>query len=150
MSNMSSSNSTTTTLSAGAKPYQGMTPSQFWDDDNLSSVSRGPAPEITPPMTIDSEHIMRTAFRIKADRPFNEHWVFYQTLFQDSPKRFYLISPLHQNGPEDRLHISVGCHTSHFHVTFHVYGYLKNGFQITEIQRSTLEGYQTVAKFGSP
>lgn len=150
-STVSSSSSSVSGLSAAAKPYTGMTPAQFWDEDNATSVSRSTSrPEMTAPMTIDSEWIMRTAFSIKANAPYNEHWVFYQTLFADSPRRFQLISPLHQNGPEDRLHISVGCQTAYFYVTFHVYGYLKNGFQITEIQRSTKEGFKTVATFGSP
>jgi hypothetical protein len=99
------------------------------------------------PIVLDSDTLMKHAFRLRANEP---QWIIYQTLFADSPGRFSVISELHQNGPEDRLHISVGCKTKHYNCTFHIYGYLKNGFQFTEITQSTPDGPKTVATFNPP
>ena len=90
---------------------------------------------------------MRRAFSLKATAQYNETWIIYQTLFADSPGRFQLISELHQNTREDRLHISVSLTTLHFVATFHIYGFIKNHFVITDITRSTKDGIITVAEF---
>ena len=114
---------------------------EFWD-------AKTPAPQGLPTnITMDSSEIMRRAFSLKATTKYNETWIIYQTLFADSPGRFELISPLHQNTKEDRLHISVSLSTLHFKATFHIYGYIKNHFIITEITRSTRDGIMTVAEF---
>lgn len=114
---------------------------EFWE-------TKTPAPQNLPTtITLDSNEIMRRAFSLKATAKYNETWILYQTLFADSPGRFELISPLHQNSKEDRLHISVSLSTLHFKATIHIYGYIKNHFIITEITRSTRDGYATIAEF---
>jgi hypothetical protein len=114
---------------------------EFWDN-------KTPTPQGLPnSITLDSNEIMRRAFSLKATAKYNESWIIYQTLFADSPGRFELISPLHQNTKEDRLHISVSLITLHFRATFHIYGYIKNHFIVTDITRSTRDGVMTVAEF---
>lgn len=60
-------------------------------------------------------------------------WVTLQTLYADSPSRFTIISSLHQNDVSDRLHYSVAVCLSWGMLTFHVYGYWKTLFQITDV-----------------
>lgn len=66
-----------------------------------------------------------------ADR--NLCWAALQTLYADSPSRFVIISSLHQNNADDRLHYSVAVTLTWGTLTFHVYGYWKTLFQITDV-----------------
>jgi hypothetical protein len=60
-------------------------------------------------------------------------WVTLQTLYAESPNRFTIISSLHQNDANDRLHYSVAVRLLRGSLTFHVYGYWKTMFQITDV-----------------
>lgn len=60
-------------------------------------------------------------------------WATLQTLYADAPSRFTIISSLHQNDSSDRLHYSVAVNLIWGSATFHVYGYWKTMFQITDV-----------------
>lgn len=63
----------------------------------------------------------------------NAFWATLQTLYTDTPTRFTIISSLHQNDSTDRLHYSVAVNLTWGSLTFHVYGYWKTMFQITDV-----------------
>lgn len=60
-------------------------------------------------------------------------WPVIQTLFDDTPTRFTLISGLHQNDEHDRLHLSVKVQLNYSYLTLHMYGYWKTVFQCTDV-----------------
>lgn len=63
-------------------------------------------------------------------------WTSLQSLYCDSPSRFTIISSIHQNDPTDRLHYSVAVNHVWGSQTFHVYGWWKTQFQITDVSIS--------------
>ena len=56
-----------------------------------------------------------------------------QEIYRTNPSVFFVIGNLHQNDDTDRLHFSVELRLSYFNYRFHIYGYWKNGFKVTDI-----------------
>ena len=64
---------------------------------------------------------------------WDESFPLIQQFFRDSPEKFIVISPLHQNDASDMLHFSVEFRLQFTTYRFHIYGYYKNLFVIQKI-----------------
>lgn len=61
-------------------------------------------------------------------------WAVLQTLYEDMPSRFVLISGIHQNDENDTLHFSIRVMLGYCDYTLHFYGYWKSVFQCTHVE----------------
>jgi hypothetical protein len=64
-----------------------------------------------------------------------------QTLYKDNPKRFYIVSGLHQNDENDVMHYSIKIQLEHCSMLLHFNGYYKTFFVIRNI--TTVEAGET-------
>ena len=56
-------------------------------------------------------------------------------LYHGDRTRLEITAAIHQNSPHDRLHMSARIHIGpRAYTSIHIYGWLKNGFQITDIE----------------
>ena len=99
--------------------------------------------------TIDLERVAHLAFTLTPERQGIAYGLL-RTLYHNDKSSLVITAGIHQNGPTDGLHMSAKLHIGpRAFQTIHIYGWLKNGFQITRIEayRSDLGIAEVVATF---
>jgi len=80
--------------------------------------------------------ILDTTFnRCRPNGGFNPMFFLLRTLYKADPGRFAIVAGLHQNTPEDALHLTIRVigFTGNDNLTIHLNGYWRNGFKQTTI-----------------
>lgn len=96
----------------------------------------------TYPRTID------TVFRDLAPKDKTVLFSLLQSLYSENPRRFRVISGIHQNSAEDKLHMSLVVDCDKGSYTLHMYGFWKNYFRVTMLTLKDDDGdVQTIARF---
>lgn len=103
------------------------------------------APDIfasTYPRTMDS------VFRTLVPKEKTMTFSLLQTLYAENPDRFRVISGIHQNSFEDKLHLSLAVDCGKSSYTVHVYGYWRNYFRVGAVtMKDDDEEIRTIATF---
>jgi len=103
------------------------------------------APDIfapTYPRTMDS------VFRTLVPKEKTMTFSLLQALYIENPDRFRVISGIHQNSFEDKLHMSLAVDCGKSSYTVHVYGFWKNYFRVGAVtMKDDDEEIRTIATF---
>ena len=96
----------------------------------------------TYPRTID------TLFKTLVPKEKTMTFAILQALYAENPERFRVISGIHQNSFDDKLHLSLAVDCGKSSYTLHVYGYWKNFFRVGALTiKDADETIQTIATF---
>lgn len=111
--------------------------------DHCARLQELPPPDVfahTYPRTLEA------VFKTLRPRTTTPTFDLLRSLYAADPTRVRIISGIHQNNAEDRLHLSLVVACSPASYTLHVYGYWKNYFRVTDI---TIKGTHilTIAEF---
>ena len=77
---------------------------------------------------------MDKAFSVFKPTTFSDVFPIIQYQYRQTPDKFKVISPLHQNDENDKLHFSVELSLPYLSYRFHIYGYYKNVFIIQRVE----------------
>ena len=96
----------------------------------------------TYPRTIES------VFKTLVPKEKTMTFALLQALYAENPDRFRVISGIHQNSFEDKLHLSLAVDCGKSSYTVHVYGYWKNYFRVGAVTiKETDDVVHTIATF---
>jgi hypothetical protein len=96
----------------------------------------------TYPRTIES------VFKTLVPKEKTMTFSLLQAVYCDNPDRFRVISGIHQNSFEDKLHLSLAVDCGKSSYTLHVYGYWKNYFRVGAVtMKDDDEEIRTIATF---
>lgn len=96
----------------------------------------------TYPRTIES------VFKTLVPKEKTATFSLLQALYTDNPDRFRVISGIHQNSMDDKLHLSLAVDCGKSSYTLHVYGFWKNYFRVGMVtMKETDDDIRTIATF---
>lgn len=96
----------------------------------------------TYPRTVES------VFKTLVPKEKTATFSLLQALYSENPDRFRVISGIHQNSMEDKLHLSLAVDCGKTSYTLHVYGFWKNYFRVGMVtMKDDDEQIKTVATF---
>ncbi len=96
----------------------------------------------TYPRTIES------VFKTLVPKEKTMTFSLLQALYSENPDRFRVISGIHQNSFDDKLHLSLAVDCGKSSYTVHVYGYWRNYFRIGAVtMKDEDEEIRTIATF---
>ena len=108
-----------------------------------------------PFASVSYSSLLNTVFNYLRPNVASELWAIIQHYYSLRPEDFVVICPLHQNDETDRLHFSVELNVKYGCYRFHIYGFYKGKFIVTEItytclQLRTLSSPSVLADFRRP
>lgn len=96
----------------------------------------------TYPRTIES------VFKTLVPKEKTMTFSLLQALYAENSERFRVISGIHQNSFEDKLHLSLAVDCGKSSYTLHVYGYWKNYFRVGAVtMKEDTDEIRTIATF---
>ena len=91
---------------------------------------------------------MESVFKTLVPKEKTMTFSLLQALYAENPDRFRVISGIHQNSFEDKLHLSLVVECGKSSYTLHVYGYWKNYFRVGAVtMKDDDEEIRTIATF---